>query len=72
MFNTQRPPPVVTPHAMFSSLPAQVERAALPLALALPPPWDVAAMVIVFQSLVELFGMAAFLWLVPRTTGEAS
>ena len=44
----------------------------LPLALALPPPWDVAAMVIVFQSLVELFGMAAFLWLVPRTTGEAS
>ena len=25
-----------------------------------------AAVVIVFQSLVELFGMAAYLWIVPR------
>ena len=38
----------------------------LPFALALPAPWDLAAMAIVLQSLVELFGMAAFLWLVPR------
>lgn len=38
----------------------------LPLALALPSEWQVATVVIVFQSLVELFGMVAFLRLVPR------
>lgn len=38
----------------------------LPLALALPSEWQVATVVIVFQSLVELFGMLAFLRLVPR------
>jgi arsenite transporter len=38
----------------------------LPLALALPAGWEVAAVVIVFQSLVELFGMSLYLWWVPR------
>jgi ACR3 family arsenite transporter len=38
----------------------------LPLALALPPSWQAASIVIVVQSLVELFGMLAFLRLVPR------
>lgn len=38
----------------------------LPLALALPPGWEAAGLVIVFQSLIELFGMLLFLWLVPR------
>lgn len=38
----------------------------LPLVLALGPEWNVAAVVIVFQSLFELFGMVAFLWIVPR------
>ena len=38
----------------------------LPLALALPPSFEVAVVVIVFQSLVELFGMAAYLWCVPK------
>ena len=38
----------------------------LPLVLALGPEWNVAAVVIVFQSLVELFGMVAYLWIVPR------
>ncbi|MFU8856225.1 MAG: arsenic resistance protein [Deferrisomatales bacterium] len=38
----------------------------LPLALALPASFEVTAVVVVFQSLVELLGMAAFLWLVPR------
>ena len=38
----------------------------LPLALALGPEWSTAAVVIVFQSLVELFGMVAYLWMVPR------
>ena len=36
----------------------------LPLALSLPEPWRAAIVVIVFQSLVELFGMVAYLrWL---------
>ena len=38
----------------------------LPLVLALGPEWSMAAVVIVFQSLVELFGMVAYLWIVPR------
>ncbi len=42
------------------------EPVALPLKLALEPQWQIATVVIVFQSLVELFGMVAYLWLVPR------
>ncbi|MFN7001272.1 MAG: arsenic resistance protein, partial [Elioraea tepidiphila] len=42
----------------------------LPLALALPPTWQAAAIVIVVQSLVELFGMLVFLRLVPRLLPE--
>jgi arsenite transporter len=38
----------------------------LPLALALPASFEVTVVVVVFQSLVELFGMAAYLWVVPR------
>jgi len=38
----------------------------LPLALALPPGWQTVLVVIVLQSLVELFGMIAYLWAVPR------
>lgn len=38
----------------------------LPFALALPPTWQIAVIIIVFQSLVELLGMIGFLWLVPR------
>ncbi|PWV81759.1 arsenic resistance protein [Halomonas sp. A11-A] len=37
----------------------------LPIALALPEAWQAAVVVIVFQSLVELFGMVAYLRLVP-------
>lgn len=37
----------------------------LPIALALPQGWQAAVVVVVFQSLVELFGMVAFLRLVP-------
>ncbi|MGM0913099.1 MAG: arsenic resistance protein [Pseudomonadota bacterium] len=37
----------------------------LPIALALPQGWQAAVVVIVFQSLVELFGMLAFLRWVP-------
>ncbi|MCE8016546.1 arsenic resistance protein [Halomonas sp. MCCC 1A17488] len=38
----------------------------LPLALALPASYEPAVVAIVFQSLVELIGMALFLWWVPR------
>jgi ACR3 family arsenite efflux pump ArsB len=38
----------------------------LPFALTLPAGWEVAAAVIVLQSLVELFGMVAYLWWLPR------
>lgn len=38
----------------------------LPLALLLPAGWEVAAVVIVAQSLVELFGMVVFVWVIPR------
>jgi len=38
----------------------------LPLALALPPSYELAVVAIVFQSLVELFGMVVYLWWVPH------
>lgn len=38
----------------------------LPFALSLPAGWEIAAVVIVVQSLVELFGMVFFLWWVPQ------
>ena len=38
----------------------------LPLVLALPVSFEVATVVVVFQSLVELFGMAIYLWWVPK------
>jgi len=38
----------------------------LPLALALPATFELAVVVIVFQSLVELAGMAIYVWCVPK------
>jgi ACR3 family arsenite transporter len=38
----------------------------LPFALALPDTWAVAVVVVVLQSLIELWGMVAYLWIVPR------
>jgi ACR3 family arsenite efflux pump ArsB len=38
----------------------------LPFALSLPAGWELAAVVIVLQSVVELLGMVVFLWWVPR------
>ncbi len=37
----------------------------LPVALALPAGWELVAMVVVLQSLVELLGMLFYLWWVP-------
>lgn len=38
----------------------------LPFALSLPAGWEVTAVVVVVQSLVELFGMVFYLWWIPR------
>ena len=38
----------------------------LPFALALPAGWETTVVVVVFQSLVELFGMVVYLWWLPR------
>jgi len=38
----------------------------LPFALALPAGWETTVVVVVFQSLVELFGMVFYLWCLPR------
>lgn len=38
----------------------------LPLALALPNGYELTVVVIVFQSLIELFGMMWFVWWVPK------
>lgn len=37
----------------------------LPFALSLPAGWEIAAVVIVLQSLIELFGMIFYIWFVP-------
>lgn len=48
----------------------------LPFALALPAGWETTVVVIVFQSLVELFGMVFYLWWIParlfRESGGAA
>lgn len=38
----------------------------LPMALALPAGWEVAAVVVVVQSLVELVGMVVYVWWIPK------
>ena len=44
----------------------------LPIALALPAGFEIAVVVVVLQSLVELFGMVAYLRLVPRLIPSAA
>ncbi|MEX0995367.1 MAG: hypothetical protein WD599_07535, partial [Balneolaceae bacterium] len=38
----------------------------LPLALALPESFGITVMVVILQSLVELFGMALYVWVIPN------
>lgn len=56
--------------ALIFSLGTRNSFVVLPLALALAPQWQTATVVIVFQSLVELFGMVAYLWVVPRLMAD--
>lgn len=58
--------PTGSARALVFSLGTRNSFVVLPLALALAPQWQIATVVIVFQSLVELFGMVVYLWLVPK------
>lgn len=58
--------PVPQARTLLFSLATRNSFVVLPFALALPAVWEMAAIVIVFQSLIELFGMLAFLWLVRK------
>jgi arsenite transporter len=58
--------PIPQARTLLFSLSTRNSFVVLPFALALPAAWELAAIVIVFQSLIELFGMLALLWLVPR------
>lgn len=56
--------------ALAFSLGTRNSFVVLPLALAMGAGWAATGVVIVFQSLVELLGMLAYLWIVPRLTRE--
>lgn len=58
--------PVAQARTLVFTLATRNSFVVLPFALALPAAWEMTAIVIVFQSLIELFGMLAFLWLVPH------
>ncbi|WP_202980316.1 arsenic resistance protein [Marinobacter fonticola] len=58
--------PVPTARTLTFSFGTRNSFVVLPIALALPEAWQAAVVVIVFQSLVELFGMVAYLSWVPR------
>lgn len=58
--------PVKSGRTLAFSLGTRNSFVVLPFALALPAGWEAAVVVIVFQSLVELFGMLFYLWWLPR------
>jgi len=58
--------PTAAARTLIFSLGTRNSFVVLPLALALTAQWQTAVVVIVFQSLVELFGMVVYLWVVPR------
>lgn len=58
--------PVDAGRTLAFSLGTRNSFVVLPFALALPAGWEMTVAVIVFQSLVELFGMVFYLWWLPR------
>lgn len=58
--------PVAVGRTLVFSLGTRNSFVVLPLAVALPAGWDTTVVVIVFQSLVELFGMVFYLWWIPQ------
>ena len=57
--------PLMQGRVLAFSLGSRNAFVVLPLALTLPSSFELTVVVIVFQSLVELFGMAIYLWWVP-------
>ncbi|WP_445395903.1 hypothetical protein [Zobellella sp. An-6] len=64
--------PVPQGRTLAFSLGTRNSFVVLPLALALPPGQELAVVAIVFQSLIELLGMVAFLWWIPKKLFPAS
>lgn len=58
--------PVEAGRTLAFSLGTRNSFVVLPFALALPAGWETTVVVVVFQSLVELFGMVVYLWWLPR------
>lgn len=58
--------PVTQGRVLAFSLGSRNSFVVLPIALALPQGLELAVVVVVFQSLVELVGMALYLWWIPR------
>jgi ACR3 family arsenite transporter len=58
--------PAAQGRALAFSLGTRNSFVVLPLAIALPASLELAVVAIVFQSLVELFGMAGYLWWIPK------
>lgn len=58
--------PLAVGRTLAFSLGTRNSFVVLPLALALPGGWETTVVVIVLQSLVELFAMAFYLWWIPR------
>jgi len=58
--------PVSSGRTLAFSLGTRNSFVVLPFALALPAGWETTVVVIVLQSLVELFAMALYLWWIPR------
>ena len=57
--------PVRQGRTLAFSLGSRNSFVVLPLALALPESFEITVIVVVLQSLIELFGMALYVWLVP-------
>ena len=58
--------PVTSARTLVYGLASRNSFVVLPLALALPAGWEVAALVIIVQSVVELVGLSLLAWWVPR------
>ncbi|MFN3714314.1 MAG: arsenic resistance protein [Alcanivoracaceae bacterium] len=58
--------PAIQGRTLAFSLGTRNSFVVLPFALSLPQGWEVVAVVIVVQSLVELLGMVLYLWWLPR------
>lgn len=58
--------PIAAGRTLAFSLGTRNSFVVLPFSLALPAGWEITVVVIVFQSLIELFGMVFYLWWLPR------